>query len=543
MNSFNADQIVKYVKVITDNNKCVICDQLKGLRVRYPCGQSVCNNCILTAETCVFCLSPQDESKHVTDDQLSLRVEHASNLLKTFQELYNIDVYRRLRVSEQLKVEKQLFPECIQAPVKYSNSKRISNISNKENIKPTILPGENTSKPDIVKMENKINYVHQWLNKNDTILSEANYDLPRKPFTDINVNGQNVIRPKTTKNVTKKKKNLSLKKTRLKTYDPDVTDNLKSSTELKKNVKINKNNKKFGNCNKIKCDKNESGIVLDDETIFIDDFETVDKDKAALLAVLEAEKNNALNETIPTCNMSDREKVVNTNRIDKPTQYQKANRVQFYKKGSLFKDQCYESTNENSSKSNNVTITIETMNFVTTVKFSEEDKSTDATKFSIGVQTDTIDDCEKNSKMVELQLAKVDHNIYQNQHQITASEVGKNNKENLKDIAVTVNLNPTEPQQSDKKHKGLIIEESDSDSDIFPTENNILEVIAEVHRSETENNCNVLSQLQQDEYKHRKRHAVRGNTPTSTDSSDKENFDPNRAKRRKLDKKRNSKKY
>lgn len=123
MNSLNVEEVVKHVKTLADINRCVgwyesmrlvniktlngffnLCkyfdfrillyvfsDELKGIRVRYPCGHPICSECVQTADICLLCLSPPNDSNHVHDGPLSFRVEHASNLLNTFQELFKLD--------------------------------------------------------------------------------------------------------------------------------------------------------------------------------------------------------------------------------------------------------------------------------------------------------------------------------------------------------------------------------------------------------------------------------------------------------------------
>ncbi|XP_045768809.1 uncharacterized protein LOC123869809 [Maniola jurtina] len=558
MNSFNVDQAVHYVKTIAEKCRCVSCDKLKGLRVRYPCGHSVCENCVITAEDCLLCLSPPDVSTHIIDGPLSLRVEHASNLLHSFQELFQLDVYRRQRVSEQLQLEKQLFPECIQAPSKYSNSRRSSNISiqNKEILKHSLLPGENTSTPSNLKMENKMSYVQQWLNKSETSLRESKYNLPRKPFTDLNVNGQNVTRPKTQNKVIKKKKAPSKNKIPLKSFNSDFKD--KSKLSLKR---IKQDCEKDLKCEQIKCDKNESGIFIDDdEIVVIDETQSLDKDKQAWLAVIEADKLSPYDDTtVSKLSKSEIEIVVNTNPVDKTIQCQNVEamgKVPFYKKSSLYKsinNQFNKNKNENTDKTNNVTITIDSSSFTTTIQFYEEqDYTTDRTKYSIGVQTDDgsnfKSDSNHFSKIVELKVPATENsNCNNNDHIITISDKSKNNHPESADLfgdIATLEANQKHTLPSVKEPKYLIIDDSDSDSEISPNlKDSLIEVTAEVHKSETENDSIVLSQLEQGEYEHRMKHAVRGHTPGSTDSSDKENYDPNRAKRRKLDKKVCSKKH
>ncbi|XP_034827263.1 titin homolog [Maniola hyperantus] len=555
MNSFNVNQAVQYVKTIADICRCVSCDQLKSLRVRYPCGHSVCEHCVLTAEDCLLCLSPPDVSTHIIDDPLSLRVEHASNLLHSFQELFKLDVYRRQRVSEQLQLEKELFPECIQAPSKYSNSRRRSNISiqNKENLKNPLFPGENTSTSSILKMENKMSYVQQWLSKSETSLKKSSYNLPRKPFTDLNVNDQNVTRPKTQNKVTKKKKAPSKNKIKLKSFNSDF----KNKSELSL-MRKRKDCEKDLNYQQIKCDKNESGIFIDDDEIVnISETQSFDKDKQAWLAVIEAEKNSPYNDTtVSKLSKSEIEKVVNTNPIDKPIQCQNVEamgKVPFYKKSLLFKpmnNQFHENKYKKTHEPNNVTITIDSSSFITTIQFYEEQQDrTKNTEYSISVQTEDDSHLKSNSnnfsKTVELKvLATENSNCDENKH-ISISDKSKNNHQESADLfeeIATMEANQKHTLPSEKEPKCLIIDDSDSDSEILPSvQASLLEVTAEVHKSE--NDSIVLSQLEQGEYEHRMKHAVRGHTPASTDSSDKENYDPNRTKRRKLDKKVCNKKH
>lgn len=66
-------------------------DRLNGVYVRYPCGHYICQNCVTTAEECLLCLTPPSETNYSVDKTLSLRTEHISDILTTFQDLFNLD--------------------------------------------------------------------------------------------------------------------------------------------------------------------------------------------------------------------------------------------------------------------------------------------------------------------------------------------------------------------------------------------------------------------------------------------------------------------
>ncbi|CAH0714384.1 unnamed protein product, partial [Brenthis ino] len=551
MNNLNVDLAVEYVKNIVDKNKCVSCDHLQGPYVRYPCGHFICQKCVATAEECLLCLSPPAVSTHFIDKPLTRRVEHISNLLTEFQELLNIDVFKRHRISEQLKLERQLFPECIQAPSKYCNKRKSSNISvlDKENITSSYIAGENTSYIKPFKMEDSNYYVQHWL---DTNITKPNKS--RKPFADLKVNCNysniksiDLVKNNVNEVVSKKRthnKKLSYESKKLKQSPKAIKkQHKKKELCLRSNETIKLKNNKL--------DNNDSGIDFEDHTIVIDESQNdvFDKDKLACLAVIEAEKNNVNiftdYETTQCSSIRINDVSINTKTI-KAKSMLPLFKVPFYRKSSLY-EVCSlysQNTNERMYRNNadNVTVTIENNNFVATINIlhNKENSIKLTNKHSVEIQTiDVNDENENNVDQVNIPHGNVKNKANKANILLYEDLMQSENKQG------TLLLDNKPKEQAIKLNsvevKGVIVAESETDSDTDNEHANTIETIADVHAS-AQFAYGILSTLEPNQYEHRQqRKAIRGNSPISTDSSDKENYDPNRAKRQKFDKK--SKKY
>ncbi|XP_046962570.1 uncharacterized protein LOC124532000 isoform X2 [Vanessa cardui] len=554
MSNFNKEVAVNYVKTLVDNNRCVICDLLSGPIIRYPCGHFVCNNCAITAEYCIRCLSPPTTSTNCIDVPFGQRIEHVSHLLTTFQDLFNLDVYKSLRLSEQLKLEKEIFPKCIQAPSKYCNKRKSTKyiINDKENSKLPLLAGECVS--NVLNMENTVDYVQQWLKNNESTSGKSS-NLPRKPFADLNVNGQSFAKDSSlVKDNNERVSNR--KRTHIKIMDKNSKKKLRLTPKNKNKQFITVPRSLSNNENtylqRSKYENDESGIVVDEDSVVIDNSqeECIDKDRLAIIAVQEAEK-------LYSCDYTDSGQSDNNITLTKPTILTKPKllkkgffKIPFYKKSSLHKI-CNECTNdkciyEKPDTPKSVTVIIDTEKFITTIKCSQcPVRNIEINKQSVQIQTNMdTDRTEPNTSTTE-PPSTINTESQSYKEKISSPEEMKianlvdnkeetlNNDENISKI-ISDNVNVLPP-----KRKCLIIEDSDTDSDIYENVC-IVEATAEVHK---EINFGVLSSMEAHEYVNRKKPVPRGHTPLSTDSSDKENYDPNRIKRQKFGKKKSNKKF
>ncbi|XP_050347030.1 uncharacterized protein LOC126771277 [Nymphalis io] len=552
MNNFNKEVAVNYVKTLVDKNRCVTCDLLNGPIVRYPCGHHVCNNCAINAEYCIRCLSPPTNSINSIDVPYGQRIEHVLHLLTTFQDLFNLDVYKRHRLSEQLKLEKQIFPKCIQAPSKYCNKRKSTKyiVNDKENSRLPFLAGESIS--NVLNMENTVNYVQQWL-KNNESTSKKSSNLPRKPFADLNVNSQSFTKDFSLVTKDNDSEVSNRKRTHIKVINTNSKKKLRLLPKNKKKESITiprlLSNNESTSLQRSKCENDESGIVVDEETIVIDNSQEgfIDKDRLALIAVQEAEKFKPCDFTKKSDQSEHIITLTEPTILSKPVYFNTDSyKIPFYKKSLLYKI-CNECTNEKKQLQNpvpakSVTVIIDNDNFITTIKCSHcPVRNIELKKQSVQVQTDMIKDrtdlIQAPSKInIETQnnndnkISKhdnVENNVLLNKDIDTDKKDGgipKITKDN-------VNVLPS-------KRKCLVIDDSDTDSDINETVCT-LEATAEVHK---EINFGILSSMEAHEYVNRMKPIVRGHTPLSTDSSDKENYDPNRIKRQKFGKKKNNKK-
>ncbi|XP_041988044.1 uncharacterized protein LOC121739617 [Aricia agestis] len=520
MFNINTELTAECIKSLADNNRCITCDKLNTPCARYPCGHAVCAECVSVAECCLLCITPPPKITHYEDEPLSRRVEHASQLVSAYQELFGEDVDKRVSILKQQKLEKLIFPECIQASNKYFNKRKSSTSfsKGKENIKPPIpLPGEEVPSRSL-KMENKNTYVQQWLNN---IQSPATSKIQRKPFADLNVNS-NIIQ------------NTSTKERQTRTYGKrkhfKTMSNHSENVPVKKSksnssfIKGMKHMERFNKSHQRKHEADESGIVMDDDVIeILDSQEVADKDKLACRAIEDAELNkddicmdlfndsSYVEQTLPKV-------CVTSNKTTKTY------KVPFYKKSFLHqtceghRSCCIDEQKKTNFK--NISITIENKSFVTMINVSNCEEHFE----NAG---------DKNSKHIVLNEAPISD---KNNKNITKEPVQLEDIPHIKDCHEEIKAKIESNTKNDNLKKGVIVSDSDSDS-VLSFIDKEKEVVVEIHRSCNETDYTVLSELDLNQSENRVRHAHRENTPLSTDSSDKENYDPNRMKRMKHDKK------
>ncbi|XP_059046416.1 uncharacterized protein LOC131842001 [Achroia grisella] len=566
------DVAVECIREIVDNNRCGVCDKSNGLRQRYTCGFSVCETCASEVQECIQCMTITNSTpckSSVPDKHLSQKVENISQLLNVFQEIFNTDVYRRHRISEQLKVEKEVFPKCIQAPIKYYNKQKSINTSlnNKENRRQTVYRGETISYKRKFKMD-KTQYIEKWFQDNQI-------NSLRKPLSDLNIKNQNVSNEvyKLNNNV-----NITLREDKLKSQNKktNLSSNLKSKekyiiTENKSrstNViskhkpkvrkgtvnKVLNKSKKLISDNLNRYDNDESGIVMDYDYFIIEDTPTeiIDKDKVALQAVEDSEKQEQ-SHYIPELKSIN---IKNVTEINKHLSncshfiYKKNDgsvNVPFIKKGLFFESCMFcrydlNKTDARNRNSNNFSIHIDNDNFVVDVKVSRIEHTINI-KDSIAVQTDISEIVQINNDV----LGITDKKLCRKSQDLFIDEPNKFDR----GTAYRHETTPLEEKFNSSEYKNkplipekksLIIEESDSDLDV-DSKYISLDVTAEVHRSCEPRDYGILTEIPPNDSNIRKRCAERGTTPGSTDSSDKENYDPNRNKRHKYRKKDLKKKY
>ncbi|KAJ0175579.1 hypothetical protein K1T71_008738 [Dendrolimus kikuchii] len=553
LDSVDVDAAV-FCKKIYDCLRCAVCDKGSGGRLRFACGHTACTDCANSSD-CSLCFTNSQTSQPVVDDVLKARVENAGNLLTSYQDLFSLDVYKKQKLSEKLKIEKQLFPACIQAPSKYYNKRKSSCNSFKGKENQLLFLGEEVSSLKNIKMDHKINLVKNWLADNEQI--------QRKPLVDLNVNQQRIINDNNTliaNNFTasKKRKKSTLKS--LKSKKQKFSDNVNSDQKhYFKNKEIFLGDEIDAYT---KNQNNPDTVQVDDEPIIIDDSQTdvVDKDKEAWLKVLETHMNE-LNEQTKESNKIWGETVDMV--VIKPTESDQY-KVPFYKKSCL-KDPCkicdeiVSENSLNSTENNEVTIVVTNNLFVTTIKVSKDFETNVNTK-SIEVQTEGIqiktvqnsNDKNLNDKASFI-CSKVDQEILKNNFVKTNTNnapvifsedlfseerpvnISKLNKVNS-DVQYICNIDA-----NSRKREHLVIDESDSDdSSVLP---NHMEVKADIHRSCTEFDYGVLSEVRNEvEHSQKSRRPARGLTPDSSNSSEKENYHPNKPKKAKRDKKNTHKK-
>ncbi|KAJ2942628.1 hypothetical protein O0L34_g2096 [Tuta absoluta] len=575
------DEVVECIKVISDNNRCETCDCIAGQRVRFRCGHVYCQECLVKVEYCLVCLTPAETplKTPLPDDPASIRAQNAANLLKTFEDTFDIDVSKRSRISEQLKIEKEVFPDCIQAPVKYHNKRKSSIFQlDKENARPSFFPGEQISSVRAYKMENSFNYVQNWL-ENNVSKSPRRSNMnksPRKPFNDLNVNSPSTLKRRIPKradlildnainqlskenaeSTAKKKRKLGFKTALAKVESQSLLDRfLKPVDKANDFTKIKKGFDESPKTSSTrilnKTDRDESGIVIDDDPIVIDDSQSqvVDKDKLAWLAVLEAnERSPYVSESLRPEEVTETIKAaptVATNSIS-------TNKVPFIKRSYLIErcDNCKPLKSDLVEKkkvavhAKDVSITIENSKFITTIKMTTVKDTPVLEKHSVPVQTDAcgliLTEQENISKALdkEVQGTKPRAVITQNdpleckEKEISSQDLFTAEMKSIEDHKLR--LFTTQPPRVSPR---VIIEDSDSDG---PIEASVIQVEAQIHHSSENLEAPILAELDHREVQQRANRSRRGITPNSTDSSDKENFDPNKSKRMKPNKKNTKK--
>lgn len=346
-------------------------------------------------------------------------------------------------------------------------------------------------------MENKMRDVKRWLKT-----------LPRKPFTDLNVNHPNVARSKTQNRVVKSRKP-KRNKSHLKILDSED----KSKLPIKKYSKTKIKSvamKTEQNHEKVKCEKNESGIFIDDDIEIITDTPSVDKDQEAWLAVLRVEQQGPCKDSPSKLSKSEFENDFIKNPVEESVQCENvaAGKVQFYRKSSLLPIK-----NLNGITLNNKiikypeklqTFTIDSSSYITTVEFYEDqDDYNTRSKFSAMSDIAGCDNFSKNSVGVQTEnkhnfsnidettLSVNNSNFKENNHITTLSKNHDAESANLAPVSAkaisAIETNQNEAPQAGQEYAGLVIDDSDSDNEISLTGGeSLIEVTAEVHRSETE---------------------------------------------------------
>lgn len=357
-------------------------------------------------------------------------------------------------------------------------------------------------------MDNSINYVQQWLKNNESISKKSNNKLPRKPFADLNVNDQSftkhslVSKVNNNGNSYRKRKHIKILDS-----DSDIKQRLlpkKRKTDSYRELRSSKDKIKFNFNKNSKYENDESGIVVDEETIIIDNSltECKDKDELALIAVKKAEESTS-SDFISFDESNDKvvSKIIDASNPEIETNSYK---VPFYKKSLLHKicNECKVDKNDtqNVDNKNNLSVIIDSDKYVTTIKVSQcpVTKVEVVNKQSVQIQTDThitetneVDMDEINTnfgnntegqrsslKVLSLLHEKDIKSADMSKEGAKISKLDKIEENNLKNCKDVSNIIPL------ARDKCLVIEESDTDSDINEIESTI-EVTAEVHREET----------------------------------------------------------
>lgn len=386
-------------------------------------------------------------------------------------------MYKKQKLSEKLKIEKQLFPDCIQAPVKYHNKRKTLNNSFQDKENQLRFLGEEIPLNNS-NMDNKINLVKKWLAKNEKV--------ERKPLEDLSINKQRIV-----------DKNNTLKRNQIATLKERVNSTVKNLKSKKQKAKYFKNkntylSKELGASMKISKQK-INVIQIDDEPIEIEDsqVEKVDKDKEAWHMVLAAHKHELDEKTKESKNVFFK----NDNKVTKSNELNNY-KVPFYKKSCLrdrdkFCDECISENNDFNSKENNdVTIVVTNNSFTTCIKVSKESNSLNRSpeKRSIEVQTDGIQfkTEQSNNDIPSLKCSQTDqiNKINQKSTPLMFSE------DLFPEERQPTILNPM--KNSDNKNvcnigtKKDYIVIDDSDSDDSNTAQLSMEVKADIHRSYNE---------------------------------------------------------
>ncbi|XP_030034660.2 uncharacterized protein LOC115450719 [Manduca sexta] len=449
--SFDVCLALDCVKKICENNRCIVCDKESEEFLRYSCGHTVCVSCASGTDSCYSCLTSADEStsNYKLDEVSGQRAVNASVLLKEFEKAFNVNVFNHQRMSAQLKLEKDIFPECIQAPRKYFNKRKSLNLNvKKKKNRISLLPGEIVSE-DSYKMENSITSVQKWLNRNKENVFEIQ-----------NVN---------------------------------------------------------------KDEHDESGIVIDASYMDCSQI-TVDKDKQALLAVYEADKKERTSVSVLTVDSEEWED--NNATEEHPKILKDEYKVPFFKKSKLAETYvvCDNDTNIVNRSSNNcgqnssiqITISFDNQH----IKPCEFLQKESLHAHSSSVQTDI---CEFINMKDNLEDPSENSSLYSKQNVpsqdvFTPEELHKVSKDDISNIGFKAAM------------KSVIINESDSDGSV--AEAAILEVSAQVHNVENPVFSDITFIDSHEQFRRQQRRRPRHLTPDSSNSSEKENLNPNKRQKK-----------
>ena len=302
-------------------------------------------------------------------------------------------------------------------------------------------------------MENKNVYVKKWL---DTNLPSQNKQ--RKAFTDLGVN-RNLTNDSLLGSAKHNIHSSFNFKRKINKTLHDGSENKKKLPIRKKKLKnkINPQNKLQVVPKNNKIENDDSGIVIDEEIIVIDESENyfIDKDMLACQAVIEAEKNIHVT----------KDKDINIITKIKPQSMLPLHKVPFYKRSLLYEtcSLCKESINyKKTCDLNPVTIVIDSKNFVTTLNISDckENNYQYINKQSVAIQTDDKD--------TNIQKCCIFSNIKSD------NEHFQDNEDNIKfkDCVVT---------PDSQRVKGIVVSESEADSETDDDIVNTLETTADVH--------------------------------------------------------------
>ncbi|XP_063393131.1 uncharacterized protein LOC134678454 [Cydia fagiglandana] len=515
------------VQLGTDEFKrCDRCDKADG-SVIFACGHPGCSDCVARGE-CQTCAPLMK----LSSDPPLLDVLH-TKASTPLQDTLQTDEYQRQRISEKLRVEKELFPECIQAPAKYFNKRKSLNVSKKgkEN-RHTLFPGEEISSLREFTMNKSRSYVQEWLSKQS---SPSFGPQSRSPFSDLKVNTHHnpphstPIKDIQKENVPKigtrqsNRKRPRLKQTPTTPSNTSLENFLKpvEKAEAKKawgakRLKQEFDEPKHVESNGVGKHQNNENVIEIDECYTIEDTQDqiVDKDKMALLEVQKASRKESV------------EIIEDTE--DNSPQSHKMPHVPFLKKSYLFENctQCIDASMntltdiENCShkntpiKSNDVSITVENKSFIATI---------------------SIVDCNAG-KTQSTAVQTVDDPFFgfeQPSQEDSTSLIAK-----MKEYIETADLVKGDMPETDSQKTSctdVILEEQVTKADA-----NIQEDNTGRFGHSSEHDFGVLNPLDGAGFQNKRPRRGRGATPDSNNSSDKENCDPNR-KKRQAKKKKNKK--
>lgn len=361
--------------------------------------------------------------------------------------------------------------------------------------------------------------MQEWLEKNENELGKYK---PRKAFSDLKVNS-----PRFNKSPIKKRADIILdkvkesenipisSKTRKRSFktalevtkSQSLLDNYLHSTEKGSNIGNRRNAKEVRRefeyhekpASHRKNEKDESGIVMDEDPIVIEDTQTqvLDKDREAWLAVLKASSkegntmsqdttaNNypAIVESFSLKDLAFNVPASSNNEI-KPT----SAKVPFYKKSSFltpmntFNNQEISKRSSVDNKAKDVSITVESNTLVTTIKVSRCKEPMVANKVSTSIQTDPEEDISENQVLAvhhkKDSASKIDV-IENKKHKL--NESCSADVFNSQEVSTGIpNINKDSETNFAKENKSVMINDSDSDSQ--HEHSGLLVVTADVHQ-------------------------------------------------------------